>query len=91
MARLKTPGQFKLRIDCGYQLLTVGVSRIVNPLGYYYAYDRFGNRWQQNYTQGPGAPSSVSFSFDGDNRISTEGYIYDAAGNLVMDNLNCYT
>jgi RHS repeat-associated protein len=58
---------------------------------YAYSYDRFGNRWQQNYTQGPGAPSSVSFSFDGDNRLSTEGYIYDAAGNLVMDNLNCYT
>ena len=59
--------------------------------GFASSYDRFGNRWQQNYTQGPGAPSSVAFSFDGDNRLSTEGYIYDAAGNLVMDNLNCYT
>jgi YD repeat-containing protein len=29
--------------------------------------------------------------WDGNNRITTPGYRYDAAGNLLMDNLNCYT
>jgi hypothetical protein len=33
----------------------------------------------------------MSLSFDGNNRISAEGYRYDAAGNLLMDGLNCYT
>jgi RHS repeat-associated protein len=52
-----------------------------------FAYDRFGNRWQQN-SSGQG---SVSLSFDGANRITNLGYVYDAAGNLLMDNVNCYS
>ena len=39
--------------------------------------------------QGPGWP--MSLTFNGNNQISSSGYTYDAAGNLVMDNLNCYT
>jgi RHS repeat-associated protein len=30
-------------------------------------------------------------SFNGNNRITTSGYRYDAAGNLMMDGVNCYT
>jgi len=58
---------------------------------YQYQYDRFDNRWQQNYTQGQGAGWPVSLSFNANNQISTSGYRYDAAGNVLMDNLNCYT
>jgi YD repeat-containing protein len=52
-----------------------------------FAYDRFGNRWQQS---GP-SQDTVSLTFDGNNRISSLGYYYDAAGNLLMDNVNCYS
>ena len=61
-----------------------------NPtLAYSYSYDRFGNRWNQAVTTGTGSP--VSLAINGNNRISTAGYQYDAAGNLLMDNLNCYS
>ncbi len=61
-----------------------------NPtLAYSYSYDRFGNRWNQTVTTGTGRP--VSLTFDGNNRINTGGYRYDAVGNLMMDSLNCYT
>jgi hypothetical protein len=33
----------------------------------------------------------VQLSFNRNNQISSTGYRYDAAGNLVMDGLNCYT
>jgi len=33
----------------------------------------------------------VQLSFNGNNQISTSGYRYDAAGNLVIDGTNCYT
>lgn len=48
-----------------------------------YAYDRFGNRWQQN-VGGTGNPSYV---FDANNRIAGSGVIYDAAGNIIADGL----
>ena len=61
-----------------------------NPtLAYSYAYDRFGNRWNQTLTKGTGWP--MSLTFNGSNQITTAGYRYDAAGNVVMDNVNCYT
>jgi RHS repeat-associated protein len=61
-----------------------------NPtLAYSYAYDRFGNRWNQTVTTGTGW--QVLLSFNGNNQISSSGYQYDAAGNLLMDGLNCYT
>jgi len=61
-----------------------------NPtLAYSYSYDRFGNRWNQTLTTGAGWP--VSLTFNGNNRITATGYTYDAAGNVVMDNVNCYT
>ncbi len=52
--------------------------------GYTYAYDRFGNRWQQNIT-GPsgstGIASSASFS-GGNNRVDQE--TYDAEGRITQ-------
>jgi len=53
-----------------------------------YAYDRYGNRWQQNVTAGSGPSSSLSFS-GGSNRV--DGDSYDAAGNLLSDGLHSYT
>src|SRR5208283_2467979 len=61
-----------------------------NPtLAYSYAYDRFGNRWNQTVTTGTGWP--MSLTFNGSNQIATAGYRYDAAGNVITDNVNCYT
>jgi RHS repeat-associated protein len=52
-----------------------------------YAYDRYGNRWQQNAPQGGPAPQ---FTFNsGNNRLDT--YSYDAAGNLLSDTFHSYT
>jgi len=53
---------------------------------YTYAYDRYGNRWQQNALQvGP----SPQLSFDtSTNRVA--GYSYDAAGNVLSDGINTY-
>jgi RHS repeat-associated protein len=49
---------------------------------YTYAYDRYGNRWQQNGTH------SMSLSFSGNNNRA-DGYTYDAAVNLQVDNQGC--
>ncbi|HMG86729.1 MAG TPA: RHS repeat-associated core domain-containing protein [Terracidiphilus sp.] len=55
-----------------------------------YVYDRYGNRWQQNVTAGSGPQPQLSFNTS-TNRISTNGYAYDAAGNLTNDGLHTYT
>jgi RHS repeat-associated protein len=58
---------------------------------YTYAYDRFGNRWQQN---GPaGSPYNSSFSFTGNNTVNNnriDGSSYDSAGNLLKDAFHSY-
>jgi RHS repeat-associated protein len=51
---------------------------------YTYAYDRFGNRWQQNGT------NSMILTFSGNNN-HMDGYSYDAAGNLLSDLNHSYT
>ena len=51
---------------------------------YTYAYDRFGNRWQQNGTH------QMIESFSGNNN-RMDGYSYDAAGNLLSDGTTTYT
>ena len=51
---------------------------------YSYAYDRFGNRWQQN------GPNSMQLSFSGANN-RMDGYLYDAAGNLMNDGTHNYS
>lgn len=58
---------------------------------YSYAYDRFGNRWQQN------GPQTFYANFTGNNPASPnnnnrmDGYSYDAAGNLLNDGVHAYT
>lgn len=51
---------------------------------YTYAYDRYGNRWQQN------GPSTMLLTFNNSqNRM--DSYSYDAAGNLLNDGFHTYT
>jgi RHS repeat-associated protein len=54
-----------------------------------YVYDRFGNRWQQNVTAGQGP--APQYTFNANNRISSSGIVYDAAGNVTNDGLHTYT
>jgi RHS repeat-associated protein len=59
-------------------------SASTNGQSYTYAYDRFGNRWQQN------GPHTMMLTFASDtNRM--DGYSYDAAGNLLNDGRTTYT
>ena len=51
---------------------------------YSYAYDRFGNRWQQN------GPHSMQLSFSGANN-RMDSYSYDAAANLLNDGSHSYS
>jgi RHS repeat-associated protein len=51
---------------------------------YSYAYDRYGNRWQQS-----GGTVNWSQAFDNNNHIV--GWSYDAAGNLLNDGSHSYT
>ena len=52
------------------------------------AYDVYGNRWQQNASQG----ISPQYTFDNNNRISGSGVTYDAAGNMLTDGIgNTFT
>ena len=55
-----------------------------------YAYDRYGNRWQQNVTAGSGPSSNLSFNTS-NNHVTNSGYSYDAAGNLTNDSFHSYT
>jgi RHS repeat-associated protein len=53
---------------------------------YTYAYDRFGNRWQQN------GPHSSQPGFDANNHMLPGlGVTYDAAGNTTNDGTTAYT
>jgi RHS repeat-associated protein len=57
---------------------------------YSYAYDRFGNRWNQTVTHGTGTPSSLGF--DANNHITASfGVSYDAAGDTTYDGTTTYT
>ncbi len=54
-----------------------------------YTYDRYGNRWSQNVTQGSGPQPQISFNPA--NNQMTGDYIYDGAGNLINDNFHQYS
>jgi RHS repeat-associated protein len=54
-----------------------------------YKYDRFGNRWQQNVTAGTGP--APQYTFDANNHLTTSGFTYDAAGNVINDGSHSYT
>jgi len=52
---------------------------------YSWVYDRYGNRWQEN-------PNGAQMVFNkANNQITTSGYSYDAAGNLISDGVNPYS
>lgn len=59
-----------------------------NGEGCSWAYDRYGNRWQQN-PDGGSCPSP-QYSFTGNNNRIDNGS-YDAAGNLLYDFVHYYT
>jgi len=71
---------------------TAGVD---NGLTLGWTYDRYGNRWAQNAT-GSGNASAVQpqLTFYGSNGVVTnriDGWSYNAAGNLLNDQINNYT
>ena len=57
---------------------------------YIWAYDRYGNRLQQNMTGGTGSGSTFSASVNAANN-QLAGYTYDAAGNMTNDTFHTYT
>jgi len=60
-----------------------------NAWGQAFGYDPWGNLTNVNVTQGSAAALSVSVN--GNNRISSSGYSYDAAGDALTDSVNTYT
>jgi RHS repeat-associated protein len=57
--------------------------------GLSYDYDRYGNRWHQNVTQGQGPAPQYTFD-NSTNRISGSGVTYDALGNVTNDGFHAY-
>ena len=57
---------------------------------YGWAYDRYGNRVQQNITGGTGSGSTFTASVNPANNQLT-GYMYDAVGNMTNDGFHKYT
>ena len=68
--------------------MTARTSTSGAPNSYTYSYDQYGNRGTQTPLNGG---YSVNVTFDSNNHISTSGYTYDQAGNLVNDPSNAYT
>jgi RHS repeat-associated protein len=58
---------------------------------YTYAYDRYGNRWQQTLNGTGGSGPTSSLTFDANNHIASGNSVtYDAAGNVTGDPTNTY-
>lgn len=53
-----------------------------------YVYDRYGNRWQQNVTQGSGPQPQLTFNTSNNQIV---GYQYDAVGNVINDGVHSYS
>ncbi|MFY9731296.1 MAG: hypothetical protein WAK24_11860 [Candidatus Acidiferrales bacterium] len=51
-------------------------------------YDRYGNRWKQLYNGACTAGSTFCATFDGNNHNNNGLLVYDAAGNVTMDNMH---
>jgi len=70
----------------GYDAFNRLASANATGQAYTYAYDRFGNRWQQN------GPHSSQPGFDANNHmVPGLGVTYDAAGNETNDGTTAYT
>jgi len=61
----------------------IGANQNSGHAVYSYAYDRFGNRWQQN------GPHTILLTFSGANN-RMDGYSYDADGNVLNDGVHSY-
>ncbi|MHB8756226.1 MAG: RHS repeat protein [Candidatus Acidiferrales bacterium] len=61
----------------------IGANQNSGQAVYSYAYDRFGNRWQQN------GPHTMLLTFSGANN-RMDGYSYDADGNVLNDGAHSY-
>ncbi|MCU1304992.1 MAG: repeat-associated core domain protein [Candidatus Sulfotelmatobacter sp.] len=94
-------GNWNYTYDDFNRLVTASNS---NPQqGLSYAYDQYGNRWQQNVTAGSGNSSQLTFSSSATavrngnclHRVGLtnqpDGYCFDAAGNLLNDGQHSYT
>ena len=55
-----------------------------------WGYDQYGNRWIQNQLAGTAFGNSNTF-LSHKNQITTSGFTYDAAGNLLNDTFHSYT
>jgi len=55
-----------------------------------WSYDSFGNRWSQTASGSSGSAPQPSFTFTGNNNRTdpSNGLVYDAGGNVQVDNLN---
>ena len=76
----------------GYDEFNRLTSRTVTagtPQNFSYVYDRWGNRWQQNVTAGTGPAPQLTFN-TANNRITSAGFAYDAAGNMTNDSYHTY-
>jgi RHS repeat-associated protein len=58
---------------------------------YAYVYDRYGNRWKQTANGTCTAGTAFCISFDANNRVTGGILTYDAAGNVIADNMHHYT
>ncbi|HEV2424664.1 MAG TPA: RHS repeat-associated core domain-containing protein [Terriglobia bacterium] len=56
--------------------------------GYQFLYDLYGNLNTANVTQGSG--DALSITVDNNSHITSSGYTYDAAGNLIDDGSHSY-
>lgn len=62
-----------------------------NNYSYAYAYDRFGNKWQQTLNGGCTAGTAFCIAFDANNRMTNGTQTYDAAGNVLSDSAHTYS
>jgi RHS repeat-associated protein len=58
---------------------------------YAYVYDRYGNRWKQTANGTCTAGTAFCISFDANNHVTGGILTYDAAGNVIADNMHHYT
>ena len=80
------------QVTFGYDEFNRLTSRTVTQgtqQNYTYSYDRYGNRVTQTPLQG-GYTSNLTVN-PANNRITTSGYAYDAAGNMINDAVHSYT
>jgi RHS repeat-associated protein len=74
----------RLRLNVRYPWAAAGIN-------YEYAYDRYGNRWNQTLDGSCTAGISACMTFDEYNHVTGGPLSYDAAGNVINDGNHAYT